>query len=168
MTDEMPPDAADAFESHDAYEPAEEGATLTTTAFEGTVTADEADDDWANTYILTVRAPTLAAATAGDVPEVVRTDWFETLERRLERAPTATRASVDLTDFAVERDGDDVQIEFRFEWGSPGKAAEIAKTFAEYVEGTCVEGIVPGYEYEPPVSNLLASASQSGESGTPL
>jgi len=168
MTDEMPTDAADAFENHDAYELAEDGAVLTTTAFEGTVTAGEAADEWANAYTVTVRAPTLAAATAGDVPGVVRTDWFETLERRLERAPTATRASVELTTFAVERDGDDVRIEFQFEWGNPQKATEIAKTFAEYVEGTYVEGIVPGYEYEPPVADLLASASQSGESGTPL
>lgn len=168
MTDQMPTDAAEAFDSHDAYEPATDSATLTTTAFEGTVTAGEATEEWANAYTVTVRAPTLAAATAGDVPEIIRTDWFETLERRLERAPTATRANVDLTEFTVERDGDRVRVEYGFEWGSPKKATEIAKTFAEYVEGTYVEGIVPGYDYEPPVSSLLASASQSGESGTPL
>ncbi|MEF8975818.1 MAG: DUF5813 family protein, partial [Halapricum sp.] len=44
--------------------------------------------------------------------------------------------------------------------------------FVEYVEGTYVEGAVPGYDYEPPVADLLNQAqsggSQGDRGGTPL
>jgi hypothetical protein len=168
MTDEIPEDAADAFAASEVCEPAAEGYAITTSTFTARVTADEGSEAWTTAYTVEIRVPTLDAATADEIPAVVATDWVETFERRLEHAPTATRASVDLTAFAVEQTGAEVRIEYGFEWGTPERAVEIARTFAEYVEGTYVEGIVPGYEYEPPVSTLLASASQSGESGTPL
>jgi len=61
-----------------------------------------------------------------------------------------------------------VRIEYVFADRSPATAADIATAFAEFVEGTYVEGVVPGYEYEPPVADLLAQASQGEKGGTPL
>ena len=54
--------------------------------------------------------------------------------------------------------------------GSERQGLDVAKTFVEYVEGTYVEGVVPGYDYRPPVSDLLSQAGQGdGErGGTPL
>jgi len=167
MTDELPAEAARAFERHDTFEPATDGFAVSSTVFEARASAEEGED-WTHTYTVTVRVPTLDGATADAVGPAVATDWFETLERRLAEAPKATRASVELDSFAVEEVGGAVRVEYGFAWGDAGRAADIAKTFVEYVEGTYVESIIPGYEYEPPVSDLLANASQGGEGGTPL
>ena len=168
MTD-VPESVERAFDYHDAFEPDGDGYLVTTTAFEGRVTAVDGPD-YFSAYTVTVRVPTLDGATADDVGDAVEDGWFETLERRLEDAPKATRADVELETFDVERDGEDVYVTFGFEWGNADKAADIAKTFVEYVEGTYVEGIVPGYDYVGAVSNLVENASQEGGGGggTPL
>ncbi|MFC7158105.1 DUF5813 family protein [Halomarina halobia] len=54
---------------------------------------------------------------------------------------------------------------FVFEFEDAERAPDVAKALAEYAEGTYVEGIVPGYTYRPPVSELLARAQQSGGGG---
>jgi hypothetical protein len=167
MTAETPETAVRAFERHDAYDDTGAEFAITTTIFESTVRI-AAREDRPPTYTVTAFVPTLDAATAEDVGTALGDNWAETLTRRLEAAPKATRAAVELDEFAVDRVGDELRIQYGFAWNDPGHAAEIAKTFAEYVEGTYVEGIVPGYDYQPPVSSLLAEASQSGESGTPL
>jgi hypothetical protein len=166
MTDALPAAVERAFDRHDALEQDGDGFVVTTTVFRGRVTAVGRADS--PVYTVTIQAPTIQTATAGDVGEAVADGWFDTLCRRLEDAPTATRADVDLETFTVERDGEEVYTTYGFEWDSPDRAADIAKTFVEYVEGTYVEGVVPGYEYEPPVADLLDSASQGGGGGTPL
>ena len=80
----------------------------------------------------------------------------------------ATRSDIDLETFDVERDGENVYVTYGFEWDDPSRAADIAKTLIEYVEGTYVEGVIPGYEYESPVADLLDRASQGEGGGTPL
>jgi len=169
MTDEMPESAVRAFDNHDAYAESDDEYRVTTTAFEGTVTAEDAAE-WRVAYTVTVRAPTLGAATVDTVGDAVADGWFETLERRLEDAPKATRTEVDLDEYAVERDGDDVLVTYGFELGNADTAARVAKTFVEYVEGTYVEGIVPGYEYEGAVADLVdqAQTGEGGAGGTPL
>ena len=169
MTDELPESAERAFEYHDAFTRDGDGFLVDTTVFEGRVTTVDGPD-YLSAYTVTVAVPTLDAATADDVGEAVADGWFDTLERRLEDAPQATRADVDLETFDVERDGDEIYVTFAFEWGNADRAAEIAKAFVEYVEGTYVEGVIPGYEYESPVDQLIDSASQEGGGGggTPL
>jgi hypothetical protein len=171
MTEELPDSARGAFEAHEQITDTEEGYAIDTTIFDGFVRASEGPD-WKNTYTVTVFVPTLSAATAEAVGPAVEEGWRDTLERRLEDAPQATRSNVDLHDLSVEDIDDELQITFTFEWGDADRAAAIAKTFVEYVEGTYVEGIVPGYEYESPVADLLSAASQSGDGanrgGTPL
>jgi hypothetical protein len=168
MTD-LPESVERAFDYHDAFERDGDAYLVTTTAFEGRVTAVDGPE-YFSAYTVTVRVPTLDGATADDVGDAVQDGWFETLERRLEDAPKATRADVELETFDVEQDGEDVYVTFGFEWGNADKAADIAKTFVEYVEGTYVEGVIPGYEYVSPVADLVDSASQEGGGGggTPL
>jgi len=168
MTD-LPESAERAFEYHDAFERDGDAYLVTTTAFEGRVTAVDGPE-YLSAYTVTVRVPTLDGATADDVGDAVLDGWFETLERRLEDAPKATRADVELETFDVERDGEDVYVTYGFEWGNADRAADIAKTFVEYAEGTYVEGVIPGYEYVSPVADLVDAASQEGGGGggTPL
>ncbi len=169
MTDELPESAERAFESHDAFTCDGDSFLVDTTVFEGRVRAVEGPE-YLSAYTVTVCVPTLDAATTDGVGEAVEDGWYETLERRLTDAPQATRANVELETFDVERDGEDIYVTYGFEWGNADTAAEIAKTFVEYVEGTYVEGVIPGYDYGSPVDQLIDAASQDGGGGggTPL
>ncbi len=152
---------------HEAFERAADWFTVTTVPFENRITVTDSEGPHLN-YTVRVTVPTLQAATANEVGGAVAAGWLETLERRLEDAPKATRARVEVTEYSIEQVGGDVTVTYTFASAVPGQAVGIARTFVEYVEGTYVEGIVPGYEYEPPVSDLLADASQTGSGGTPL
>jgi len=150
---------------HEAFERDTDGFAVTTVPFGNRVTVADGEE---LEYTVQVTVPTLRAATADEVGDAVASGWLNTLERRLEDAPKATRAHVDVTAYSVEQAGDSVTVTYTFTSAVPGQATGVAKTFVEYVEGTYVEGIVPGYEYEPPVSDLLADASRTGSGGTPL
>ena len=164
MSDALPDRGVRAFEAHDAYERQGKWFTLTTTAFDGRVTV-ETTDEWALRYTLEVRAPTLDSATADEVGDAVASGWFDTYELRLKDAPMAVRQDVELDEQRVFEEAGDAVAVFRFEWGNADHAPDIAKAMAEFVEGTYMEGIVPGYEYEPPVSGMLSQARQSGGDG---
>ena len=173
MTDTIPERAERAFSGHDAFERDGDGFRVTTTRFDGYVTAAETDD-WALAYRLVVRTPMLSAAVDGEVGDAVEDGWFDTFERRLADAPSVTRADVELDAVTLtedEAEGEAV-AEFAFEFGNADHAPDVAKAFAEYVEGTYVEGVVPGYDYEGVVADLMGkAASQGGDGsrgGTPL
>jgi hypothetical protein len=173
MPDELPAAAVRAFDAHAAYERAAGGPSfvVTTTTFDATVTArDAAAEEWALTYDLEVRAPMLSTATADEVGPAVEEGWFDTLALRLADAPGVVRDDVE-ADCDVREEAGDAVAAYTFEWGNADRAADIAKAFAEYVEGTYMEGVVPGYDYQPPVSELLASARGAGGdegSGDPM
>lgn len=169
MTDDVPDAAARAFSRHGSFTRDGDAFRVETTVFDGRVTATDAPD-FRTAYTVTVHVPTLEAATADEVGDAVADGWFDTFERRLEDAPQATRADVSLETLAVDRDGDAVHVTFQFEWGDADRAADIAKTFVEYVEGTYAEGIIPGYDYVSPAADLVENASRQGGSGggTPL
>jgi hypothetical protein len=164
MTD-VPDDVADVFGSRDTFVAGGGGYVVETTSFDGHVTASEGEK-WRTDYEVTVRAPTLQAATADEVGEAVADGWFDTLERRLEDAPKTTRVVVELDDYAVERDEAEVVVTYRYSLGGEREAADVAKAFVEYVEGTYVEGIVPGYDYVGVVADLMNSASTGGSEGS--
>ncbi|MDS0259596.1 DUF5813 family protein [Haloarcula sp. S1CR25-12] len=164
MTD-VPDDVADVFGSRDTFVASGEGFVVETTSFDGRVTASEGEK-WRTEYEVTVRAPSLQAATAGEVGPAVRDGWFETLERRLEDAPKSTRVVVELDEYTVERDDEEVVVTYRYSLGGEREAADVAKTFVEYVEGTYVEGIIPGYDYVGVVAELMNSASTGGSEGS--
>ncbi|MFC5972359.1 DUF5813 family protein [Halomarina salina] len=162
---DLPEKARRAFDAHDAFDAGEEGYELETTAFGGRVTASETDG-WALRYSLTVRVPTLDAAVEEDVGPSLRDGWLETFELRLEDAPGTVRESVDVEAIDVETRGTDAVATFEFTFGNADRAPEVTKAFAEYVEGTYMEGVVPGFTYRPPVANLLSRARQDEEGGS--
>ncbi|PSQ51879.1 hypothetical protein BRD12_03395 [Halobacteriales archaeon SW_12_67_38] len=125
------------FDSHGAFESSDEGFSLITIPFDSHAEVTDAE------YRIVVRVPTRRVADAGGV----------------------TRATIDVPSPTVERDVDTVRIVFAFEHDDPQGAADAAKALAEFVEGTYVEGIVPGYTYEPPVADLLTRARQHGDEG---
>lgn len=171
MTDELPTEARQALEDNDAFAAGTDGYRVTTTPFTTAITASERDD-YATDFTVRVETPTLrTAVTDGEVGDAVQRGWLDTLERRLEDAPMATRVSVDIDGFDVSTDGDTVAVTYEFSYGDAGRAVDIAKTFVEYVEGTYVEGVVPGYEYGEPVADLLGAAATGNDGergGTPL
>lgn len=161
------------FSRHNSFVATENGFRLTTVAFETHANltnnnqnqneSQDRDRDKNNedeTITVTVRVPTLAAATADEIAPIVADDWRRTLRRRLKDAPGALPARPTLEEFALTRLESDNQLEIVYRL-SPG-GADVTKAVAEYVEGTYVETTIPGYEYEPPVSGLLASARASG------
>ena len=165
MTETVPERAARAFEGHEAFERDGRWFDVTTTTFEGRVTARETGE-WEIEYTLEVRAPTLSAATEDDVGDAVEAGWFETYERRLEDAGMAVRQDVEFDDYRLIEEAGEAVAVFEFEWGNADHAPDMAKAMTEYAEGTYMEGIVPGYEYTPPVSELLSRArSDAGSDG---
>ncbi len=151
---------------NESFTPAEDGYSVSTTVFDAVVSAHNGPEG--EQYTVTVTVPTIDSATNDQVGPTVQQDWFETFERRLRDAPKATRKSVEIDELQVSEEGDSITVIYRFNWENPTTAAEIAKTFVEYVEGTYVEGIIPGYEYTSPVADLISDATQGGDGGTPL
>jgi hypothetical protein len=166
MTAKMPERAAETFAGHDAFERDGEAFEVTTSRFGGRVTAAETDD-WAIEYTLTVRVPMLSTAVVDEaVGPAVEDGWFDTLGRRLADAPKSTRADVELAAFTLDEEDGEAVATFTFEYGNADRAPEVVKTFAEYVEGTYVEGIVPGYEYGGAVGDLIDDARTGDSDGS--
>lgn len=164
----VPEGAARALDAHDAFErDDDDGYRLTTTTFDGRLTV-EATDEWAHRYTLTVRAPMLSTAVAETVGSDLEDGWFDTFGLRLEDAPGAVRDGVDLTEFGVSRDDGTAVVTFSFEWGNADRAPAIAKALGEYVEGTYMEGVIPGFDYREPVASMLSTASHGEGGGPPL
>jgi hypothetical protein len=150
-------------DDHDAFERVGEGHAVTTTPFEGRVTASEGEGT--TEFGVEVRVPTLNAVVEGEeVADVIEEGWVETFELRLADAHQATRR-LEALDPEVEREGEELVVRFAFEESSE-RGAEEAKALVEYVEGTWVEGIIPGYEYGEPAASLLGRAQQTYDGGS--
>ena len=155
-----------AFREHPDFEKTDEGEFETPEkTFPGVVTAsDEAGGDDAHSYEVEVRAPMLDAVVEGEeVARVVEDGWFETLELRLDDAHTV--ASADAEPPEVEREGEEVVVTTALETADPDRAAEDALAIVEYVEGTWVQGIIPGYDYREPAASLRERARQNYDEG---
>ena len=115
-------------------------------------------------YRVTVRVPTIDAVVAGEtVAPVVQEGWFETFERRLEDVGGATRADPEPPTAELDEAAGEVIVRTAIESERPASAAEDAKAIVDYVEGTFVEGLIPGYTYREPASALLERARSSGQ-----
>lgn len=171
MTDET---VDRAFRQHPAFEKTDDGEyEATTTPFEGVVTVTDADTDEsaasatdAHEYRVVVRTPVLDAVVEGEeVAEVVQIGWFETLERRLEDVHTVAETDT-ATPPEIRQEGEEVVVAVEFEREDPEYAAEDAKAIFDYVEGTWVQGIIPGYDYGKLAAGLLEQATQSNDDGS--
>ena len=154
--------------TNESLEPRDDGGyTVTTAAFDGTV---EIGAD-GGTIVLTVTAtvPMLDAVTEESVASVVEEGWFETFELRMADIDGAIRGGD--PDVSVRQVGNEVVVEAELRDLDATRAVADAVAVVEYVEGTYVEGIIPGYEYTAPVTQLIqraADAAGGSEGGTPL
>jgi len=187
--------AVASFVGHDAFDRVDDGSEfrVRTSTFPATSRAREDRQEGAVRVLVAVALPTLQAAVVdGDaVADVVEDGWFDTLGLRLEDAydvaevepaaePVVTRETPPVTVAGVEleseqNDGRAVLARFEFRLDDPAATARRAKTIVDYVEGTYVQGVIPGYEYGDPVAGLLASAQHDDgpsddarRGGTPL
>ncbi len=162
-----------AFGDHGSFEPVDtdgpsgdEGGddtsvwTSETTAFDGEVAVFAAGDGRLR-FAVTVRVPSLSAVTEGDVADVVETGWFETFERRVVDVGGVTRGDHEF-DPDVDRGTDDVVIRFELTDINERRGVDDAGALIDFVEGTYVQGVIPGYEYTDPVSGLISSARRQG------
>lgn len=154
--------------TNESIERDEEGTyRVTTTAFEGTV--DVGADGGAAVFTVTVAVPMLDAVTEDEVASVVEDGWFETFELRIDDVDGAIRGD-DVT-ASVRRVDDEAVVEVELRDLDATRAAADAAAVVEYVEGTYVEGVIPGYEYTEPVTALInraADAAGGTKGGTPL
>jgi hypothetical protein len=155
----MTADIERAFEDHDAFEHRDGRVTATATPFEATASAAGEDP----TVEVFVRLPTIDAVVEGEVGEAVAEGWYETLSIRIADAYDVARAADGEVD--VERDGDTVAVTLSFAVERPGVAVDDAAALVDYVEGTYVQGVIPGYEYTDPVAGLIADARQNARDG---
>ncbi|WP_338729784.1 DUF5813 family protein [Haladaptatus sp. DJG-WS-42] len=160
MTDTVPERAVRAFDAHDDFTTDEDRFVSTESQFPAHVTVAETDD-WALVYRVIVRAPMLSAVAEDEVHEVVEDGWFETFELRLEDAPGAVVQDIEFSEFDVTARDGDVVVTFGFEYGNAGTAPELAHALIDYVEGTYMEGVIPGYTYRSPVAEMVSRAHQS-------
>lgn len=153
--------ADDALAEHSAFERGTEGYELSTTPFETVVQTDASGSE--TRYRVVTWMPTLDAVVEGEtVADVVEEGWLETLERRLDD-PTQVTTGLESVESEVVREGERIRVGMTFESSRPDRAVENAKALAEFVEGTWIQGIVPGYEYGEPASSLLDRATQNYE-----
>ncbi len=161
---ELPDRVYRAFRDHASFERVDEDAFESlTTAFEARV-AVTPKEDGVLTFAVTVRVPMLDAVTADSVAPVVEDGWFETFQLRMEDVGGVTRRDRDVSP-AVRREDDAAVVEMSFEDRDERRGVDDAGALIDYVEGTYVQGIIPGYEYTDPVSELLSRAYQSSEDG---
>jgi hypothetical protein len=173
-----------AVRSHDAFMPDGDRIGMTTTPFDAAVaTRERADGRIA--FAVTVRVPALNGVTEGDVADVVADGWYDTFRRRIEDVGGLTRGDHDLSpvvtrirnegdgrsagggsgDGAGDGSGDRgdpnggrVVVEFEFDDIDPDRGLDDAAALINFVEGTYVQGVIPGYEYAEPVTGLLSRA----------
>lgn len=148
------------------FERREEAFAATSTPFDATVRLEAADDRIR--YELVVELPTLDAVVAGEsVAAVVQEGWYETLERRLEDLDGALRAEAAAPEVELDEANETVTVTATFESTRPDHGAEDAAALVGYVEGTYVEGVIPGYTYREPVSGLLEAAYERSQAAVP-
>lgn len=150
-----------AFRDHGSFERRDESTfESTATPFDGVVEVEEADEGRA-TFDVTVRVPTLDQVTEEHVADVVEEGWAETFELRVVDVGGVTARKRDL-DPDVSRDDDELVVEISFEDIDEHRGVDDAAALINFVEGTYVQGIIPGYEYTEPVTDIISQARQTG------
>lgn len=154
-----------ALATHAAFERTDGAFSATSTPFDATVRLAAAGAGVR--YTVEMQLPTLDAVVADEtVAAVVQDGWFETLHRRLEDVDGALRGEASTPRVELDERTGTVTVTASFESAQPDRGADDAAALVGYIEGTYVEGIIPGYTYREPVSGLLEAAyERSGASG---
>jgi hypothetical protein len=152
-----------AFRDHGSFERrGEDTFESVTTPFEATVAAESAGEGRVALRVR-VRVPMLSSVVEDHVADVVEEGWFETFELRVTDVGGVTRGDHDLSP-TVRRDGGDAVVEVALEDIDERRAVDDAGSLVNFVEGTYAQGIIPGYEYTDPASQLIERARQTGGS----
>jgi len=168
-TTPIPEAVVAAFDDHDAFTERDGAFATETTVCEATATVAPTDGDRAGAFTVTVTVPTIDVAAADEVGAAVADGWYETFALRVGDAFDVAKTS-DVDEPSVERAGGVVTATFTYRsWRAEDGVAD-AKALVDYVEGTYLQGVVPGYEYEEPVASLVSQAAErgGGEGGPPL
>jgi len=153
---------ARAVDGHRAFEQAGElRFRSTTTAFDGVVGATETDDG--ASFAVTVTIPMLGAVTDDDLAPIVEDGWYETFERRVTDLGAIFRTDRELTP-QVSRDDTEAVVTVTLTDQNIDRGVDDAAALIDFVEGTYVQGIIPGYTYTDPVAGLLEQARAAGGS----
>ncbi len=165
MNSETPPGRVRrAFADHDSFEQvADSRWESITPPFDGVVDVADAEDGRIR-FDVTVTVPTLSATADDDVADVVEEGWYETFELRVVDVGAVTRKEHEF-DPDVERAGEDITVAFSFTDINERRGVDDAGALINFVEGTYVQGVIPGYEYVKPVSELLSAARRQGSAG---
>ncbi|WP_048076462.1 DUF5813 family protein, partial [Halorubrum sp. AJ67] len=99
-----------------------------------------------------------------EVADVVEDGWADTFERRVVDVGGVTRREREF-DPVVETDGDEIAVTYALTDGNERRGVDDAGALIDFVEGTYVQGVIPGYEYTGPVSELLSAARRHGNDG---
>ena len=149
-----------AFGDHTAFEQVDDATfESTATTFDGTVEASDVDGQIR--FDIEVRVPLLNSVTEDEVAAVVEDGWFETFELRVTDIGGVFRTERDLEP-AVRRQSETIVVETSFEDINERRGVDDAAAVIDYVEGTFVQGIIPGYEYTDPVSGIIDRARTTG------
>ncbi|MFA9518199.1 DUF5813 family protein [Halopenitus sp. H-Gu1] len=171
-----------AFDASGAFEQVDETTwQSTTTAFEGRIEVNPEAVDDSNSeadvpdrsdadrpvrieFDVTVIVPMLDAVTDNHVADVVEDGWFDTFKRRVADVSGITRRSRELGP-TVRREGNEIVVTTSLTDVNPERGIKDAKAFIDFVEGTYVQGIIPGYDYVDPVAGILSRARRQGTAG---
>lgn len=95
---------------------------------------------------------------------MVEDGWYETFELRLEDVNGVVAGDHDL-DPNVTLAGDEAVVRASFADINERRGVDDAGAVIDYVEGTFVEGIIPGYDYGEPVTSLIQNAKDAAGAG---
>ncbi len=160
---ELPGRVRRAFRSHPSFESSEPATfTSVTTPFDGVVTAEQQENGHIR-FVVRTTVPLLNAVTEDDVADVVEDGWYETFELRVADIGGIFKTTRDL-DPTVTRHADSVVVEAAFTDINEQRGVADAGAVIDFVEGTFVQGIIPGYEYTEPVSEIIDQARRAAGS----
>ena len=153
-----------AVDGHRAFESDADAETTfvsTTTAFDGVVDATPTDDGVS--FSVTVTVPMLSTVTDDELASIVEDGWYETFERRVTDVGAIFRTGRELTPQATHDDREAV-VTATLTDTNIERGVDDAAAFIDFVEGTYVQGVIPGYTYIDPVAGLLEQARAAGGS----
>lgn len=161
---ELPGRVRRAFRDHGSFEQRDDGTfESVTTPFEGVVAAS-APDGGEIAFEVTVRVPMLDEVVDGEVAEIVEEGWFETFSLRAVDVSGVTSRERDLSPAVSEtvHEGTRVAVVAAdFTDIDERRGVDDAGALVDFVEGTYVQGIIPGYDYTDPVTGLIDRARQT-------
>ena len=159
---ELPDRVRRAFADHTAFDQLDETQfTSTTTTFEASVEVTETENGIE--FAVEMAVPLLQTVTEDEVADVVEDGWYETFELRAQDIGGVFRTDRDLSP-TVTRHAETIAVEATLDDTNVRRGVDDAAAVIDYIEGTFVQGIIPGYTYTEPVDSILQQARTTGGS----